>query len=103
MVATVANNMLKYSKREIESVDIMFIDSIPSLVAVATPLDLVLAVSLKTSYMDKAQRTAVAVKTGLNDMVGTMAGQEFEVTTIYSDGEGAIYLPGESLTWVLLT
>jgi hypothetical protein len=35
-------------KKQVLSVDIMFVDSIPSLVAVATPLDLVLAVSLKS-------------------------------------------------------
>jgi hypothetical protein len=39
----------------------MFIKSAPFLVAVATPLGLVLAVSLKTTDMEKAQRTAVAV------------------------------------------
>jgi hypothetical protein len=55
----------------------MFVDSIPSLVAVATPLDLVLAVSLKTADMERA---AAAVKLGLDDMVGTMIGQGFTVT-----------------------
>jgi hypothetical protein len=49
-----------------------------------------LAVSLKTTDMDRAQRTAAAVKAGLDNMLGTMAGQGFDVTTIYSDGEGAI-------------
>jgi hypothetical protein len=62
-------------KQQVLSVDIMFVDSIPSLVAVATPLDLVLAVSLKSSDMGKSQRTAAAVKVGLEDMVGTMNGQ----------------------------
>jgi hypothetical protein len=59
-------------KQQVLSVDIMFVDSIPSLVAVATPLDLVLAVSLKSSDMGKSQRTAAAVKVGLEDMAGTM-------------------------------
>jgi hypothetical protein len=77
-------------KQQVLSVDIMFLESVPSLIAVATPLDLVLAVSLKTTDMDRAQRTATAVKAGLDNMLGTMAGQGFDVTTIYSDGEGAI-------------
>jgi hypothetical protein len=67
----------------------MFLELVPSLIAVATPLDLVLAVSLKTTDMDRAQRTAAAIKPGLDNMVGTMAGQGFDVTAIYSDGEGA--------------
>jgi hypothetical protein len=51
------------------SVDIMFVDSISSLVAVATPLDLVLVVPLKSSDMGKSQRTAAAVLIGLDDMI----------------------------------
>ena len=77
-------------KQQVLSVDIMFIDSIPSLVAVATPLDLVLAVTLKPTDLDRAQRTAAAVKVGLDDMLGTMSGQGFTVTTIFSDSEGAV-------------
>ena len=77
-------------QQQVLSVDIMFVESIPSLVAVATPLDLVLAVTLKPTDMDKAQRTATAVKAGLEDMLGTMSGQGFKVTTIFSDGEGAV-------------
>jgi hypothetical protein len=50
-------------------------------------LDLVLAVTLKTADIDKAQRTASAVKNRLDDIVGTMTGQGFTVTTIFSDGE----------------
>jgi hypothetical protein len=73
-----------------QSVDIMFLESVPSLIAVAAPLDLVLAVSLKTTDMDRAQRSAAAITAGLDNMVGTMADQGFDVTTIYSDGEGAI-------------
>jgi hypothetical protein len=77
-------------KQQLLSVNIMFLESVPSLIAVATSFDLVLAVSLKTTYMDRAQRTAAAIKAGLDNMVRTMAGQGFDVTTIYSDGEGTI-------------
>jgi hypothetical protein len=77
-------------KQQVLSVDIMFVETVPSLVAVATPLDLVLAVSLKLADMDKAQRTASAVKEGLDSMMGTMIGQGCSVSAIFSDGEGAI-------------
>ena len=77
-------------KQQVLSIDIMFVDSIPSLVGVATPLDLVLAVSLKPTDMDRAQRTAAAIKDGLDTMVGTMTGQGFAIVTIFSDGEGAV-------------
>jgi hypothetical protein len=77
-------------KQQVLSVDIMFVETVPSLVAVATPLYLVLAVSLKLADMDKAQRTASAVKEGLDSMVGTMISEGFSVSMIFSDGEGAI-------------
>ena len=65
-----------------QSVDIMFLESVPSLIAVAAPFDLVLAVSLKTTDMDRPQRSAAAITAGLDNMVGTMAGQGFDVTEI---------------------
>ena len=40
--------------------------------------------------MLKAQRTAAAVKLGLDEMIGTLQSRGFVVTVIYSDGEGAI-------------
>jgi hypothetical protein len=76
-------------KQQVLSVDIMFVESVPSLIAVATPLDLVLAVSLKTADMDRAQRTAAAIKAEIDNMVGSMRSQGFNVTTIYGVGEGA--------------
>ena len=75
---------------QVLSVDIMLVDSVPSLVAVSTPLDLVLAVTLEPADMTKAQRTASVVKLGLDEMIGTLHSREFTVTAIYSDGEGAI-------------
>ena len=77
-------------REQVLSVDIMFVDSVPSLVAVSTPLDLVLAVTFKHADMMKAQRTASAVKLGLDEMIGTLHSRGFIVTVIYSDGEGAI-------------
>ena len=47
-------------------------------------------VSHKSADMDRAQRTAAAINVGLDDMVGTMTGQGFAVTDIFSDDERAI-------------
>lgn len=77
-------------REQVLSVDVMFVESVPSLVAVCTPLDLVLAVTLKSSDMTKAQRTASAIKNGLDNMISTLKSRGFVVTVIYSDGEGAI-------------
>lgn len=58
------------------SVDIMFVVSIASLVAVSTPLDTVLAVPLKSAELSKPQRSAVAVKLGLDEILATLKSKE---------------------------
>jgi hypothetical protein len=77
-------------QQQVLSVDIMFVESIPSLIAVSTPLDLVLAFTLKTEDMSKPQRTAAAVKHGLDEIIGTLRSRGFDVTVLMSDGEAAI-------------
>jgi hypothetical protein len=47
-------------------------------------------VNVLCPYGKDDKRTAAAIKAGLDNMLGTMAGQGFDMTTIYSDGEGAI-------------
>jgi hypothetical protein len=68
----------------------MFVESIPSLIAVSMPLDLVLAVTLKTADMSKPQRTALAIKHGLEEILSTLRSRGFDVTVMMSDGEAAI-------------
>jgi hypothetical protein len=77
-------------QQQVLSVDIMFVESIPSLIAVSTPLDLVLAVTLKTADMSKPKRTAQAVKHGLEEILSTLRSRGFDVTVMMSDVEAAI-------------
>ena len=73
------------------AVDIMFVEGVPSLVGVSTPLDLTLAVSLTTSFeTNKASRCAAVIKKGLLEIISTLRSRNFFVTTIMSDGEGSI-------------
>lgn len=60
------------------------------LIAVSTPLDLVLAVSLKNADTSQPQRTAATVKLGLDGILETLKSREFDVTVMMSDGEAAI-------------
>jgi hypothetical protein len=71
-------------------VDIMFIDQVSTLVAVAYPLDLTLAVALDRSASGKASRAAESVKKAIDIIISNMKSRNFEVSVIYSDGEGAI-------------
>lgn len=69
-------------------VDIMFVDRIPILVAVAYPLDLTLASGLT---MDgSASRSTAAVRDGITSFISTLRSQNYETALIMSDGEGAI-------------
>ena len=72
------------------AVDIMFVEGVPSLVGVSTPLDLTLAVSLTSFDTSKASRCAVVIKKGLLEIISTLRSRNFFVTTIMSDGEGSI-------------
>ena len=72
------------------SVDVMFIEGVPSLVGVASPLDLTLAVSLTSLDTSRASRSASVIKKGIVDMIATLRSRNFFVTLIMTDGEGAI-------------
>lgn len=75
---------------QILAVDIMFVDGVPSLIGVSTPLDLTLAVSLTSFETSKASRAAAVIKKGLVEMVSTLRSRNFLVKTIMTDGEGSI-------------
>lgn len=72
------------------AVDIMFVEGVPSLIGVSTPLDLTLAVSLTSFETSKASRAATVIKKGVMEIISTMRSRNFIVTTIMSDGEGSI-------------
>jgi hypothetical protein len=71
-------------------VDIMFLDQVSTLVAVAYPLDLTFGVTLDRTITGKASAAAEHVKICLVIILSTLKARNFSVSVIYSDGEGAI-------------
>ena len=72
------------------SIDIMFIDKIPSLVAVSSPLDLTLVFNLKSLDLQKPGRSASTVQTGIESFITALATNNYVVNLIRCDGEGAL-------------
>ena len=77
-------------QEQILVVDIMYIDQVSTVVAVAYPLDLTLGITLDRSTSGKASRNAESIKKALDIIISTMAARNFRTAMIYSDGEGAI-------------
>jgi hypothetical protein len=77
-------------QEQILVVDIMFIDQVSTVVAVAYPLDLTLGITQDRSTTGKASRNAESVKKALDIVISTLAARNFKTAMIYSDGEGAI-------------
>ena len=75
---------------QVLAIDIMFVEGIPSLVGVATPLDLTLAVSLTSYDTSRPSRCATVIKKGLAEIISTLASRNFLVKVIMSDGEGGV-------------
>ena len=75
---------------QVLAIDVMFVEGIPSLVGVATPLDLTLAVSLTSYDTSKPSRCASVIKRGLAEIISTLASRNFLVKLIMSDGEGGV-------------
>ena len=89
-VADIALTPAKAQQEQVLSVDIMYLDTTAILVAVSTPLDLTLAVSLIRLDTGKPSRAAAIVKPALDEMVCVLKSRNFLVHLIMSDGEGAI-------------
>ena len=77
-------------QHQVLSVDIMYLETTAILIAVFTPLDMTLAVSLIRLDTDKTSRAAAVVKRALNEMISILKSRNFLVQVIMSDGEGAI-------------
>ena len=75
---------------QVLSVDVMFVQGVPSLIGLATPLDLTMAVTLLAYDSVQGPRSAAAVKKGIEGFVATLASRNFVTRLIMSDGEGAI-------------
>ena len=68
----------------------MYLDNTTILIAVLTPLDMTLAVSLIRLDTAKTSRAAAVVKPALAQMISILKSRNFLVQLIMSDGEGAI-------------
>ena len=77
-------------QQQVLAVDIMFIDKLPFLIGVATPLDLTLATSLVSLDMNKPSRAASVVREAILHFFGVLASQNFKTPLLMVDGEGAI-------------
>lgn len=64
-------------QEQILFVNIMLVEGIPSLIDLATPLDLTMAVSLLTLDSLKGSRSAVAIKKGILGFIATLASRNF--------------------------
>lgn len=77
-------------QEQILSVDVMYVEGIPSLIGLATPLDLTMAVSLLTLGSIHGSRAAGIIKHGIFGFVSTLASRNFATRLIMSDGEGTV-------------
>ena len=77
-------------QQQVLSVDIMYLNNTSILIAVSTPLDMTLAVSLIRLDTGKTSRAAAVVKPALAQMITILKFRNFLMQLIMSDGEGAI-------------
>ena len=89
-VADISLTPASAQQQQVLSVDIMYLETTAILIAVATPLDMTLAVSLIRLDSAKTSRAAAVVKPALNEMISVLKSRNFLVHVIMSDGEGAI-------------
>ena len=75
---------------QVVSIDIMFIDKVAMLIGVATPPGLIIAYSLTDIASKKSSRGVAKVRNGITHFRSVLASQNFRVSTIMSDGEGAV-------------
>ena len=88
--ADITVNRTLVQQQEVLIVDIMFIDKIPNLIGVATPLDLTLATSLVPLELNKPSGAASVVKEAIAYFFGILASQNFKTPLLMVDGEGSI-------------
>ena len=77
-------------QHQVLSVDMMYLETTAILIAVSTPLDMTLAVSLIRLDTDMTSRAADVVKPALNELISILKSRNFLVQVIISDREGAI-------------
>ena len=89
-VADISIGATVQQQQQILSVDIMYVEGVASLIGLATPLDLTMAVSLLSFDTLQSSRSAAVIKKGLEGFISTLASRNFVTRLIMTDGEGAI-------------
>ena len=87
-------------QEQVLSVDIMYVEGIPSLIGLATPLDLTIAVSLLTLGSISGSRSVSIIRDGILGFISMHASRNFSTRLIMSGGEGAIGAIKEELNSV---
>jgi Zinc knuckle len=77
-------------QQQVLSIDILFVEKVPILVGLASPLDITFAVTLTSLEEDKPSRAAEMIKKGLDDIISALLSRNFKVSLIMSDWEGAV-------------
>lgn len=75
---------------QVLSIDVMFVEGVPSLIGLATPLDLTMAVTLSAFDSTQGPRWAVVEKKVIEGFIATLVSGNFVTRMIMSDGEGAV-------------
>ena len=89
-VADISVKPVIVQQQQVLAVDIMFIDKVPFLIGVATPLDLTIVTSLISLDLTRPSRAADVVRRGIMYFYGVLASQNFQAPVLMSDGEGAV-------------
>ena len=77
-------------QEQILSVDVMYVEGVPSLIGLATPLDLTMAVSLLSLDSTHGSRSTSIIRDGILGFISTLSSRNFVTRLIMSDGEGAV-------------
>ena len=89
-IPDIAIGKILVQQEQILSVDIMYVEGLPSLIGLASPLGLTMAVSLMSFDTLQSSRSAAVVKNGIDSFISTLASRNFIIRVIMSDGEGAV-------------
>ena len=90
VVADISVGRTLVQQEQILSVDIMYVEGVPSLIGLATPLDLTMAASLLTLGSIRGSRSVGNIRDAIQGFISTLASRNFVTKLIMSDGEGAI-------------
>lgn len=77
-------------QQQVLAIDVMFIDKIPVLIGLASPLGLTIATSLVSLDLQKSSRSAAVIMKGISYFLGVLSSRNFLTPLLMSDGEGAI-------------